>query len=243
MTSMRGHIETTRRPGELGVHSLDHFQLTVPDLKVARRFYGNFGLYVPEENGTLGMYVPGAPHRWGVISEGPQKQLGFISFGIFEDDFAQFRAQLQPQGVQQIDPPAGHESNGIWFRDQDGNLIEVRVARKTSPSRKGDVLIVSSPGGVRGARQAARQRRKSRHDASRICCCLHPMCPKRSISTAASSACDCRIVRATSSRLCTASTAQITTCWRSRSRRRLAITTSVGTWARCRISGSALCRC
>ena len=151
MTGIKGYVAPTRRPGELGVHSLDHFAMTVPDLAVARDFYVNFGLEVQEEAASLGLYVHGSPHRWGMLSEGPRKRLGFMSFGVFDDDLDRFRRRLQDQGIAQLDPPEGHASNGIWLRDHDQNLIELRVAEKSSPSEKSTVWIASSPGGVRGA--------------------------------------------------------------------------------------------
>ena len=43
MTQIGGFIEATRRPGVLGVHSLDHFSMTVPDLEKAKIFYESFG--------------------------------------------------------------------------------------------------------------------------------------------------------------------------------------------------------
>src|SRR5277367_5296483 len=55
--------------------------------------------------------------------------------------------RLQALGVKRLDPPPGYESNGIWFRDQDGTLIEVRVAQKSSPTEKTHVeAILPSPG-------------------------------------------------------------------------------------------------
>ncbi len=151
MTAMQGYIAPRKRPGEVGVHSLDQFALTVPDLEVARRFYSSFGLGVREEGNALGMYIEGAPHRWGTIGEGPRKKLAHISFGLFEEDLAPFRKRLQDQGVVELDPPAGSQSNGVWFRDVDDNLIEVRVAEKSSPNEKSSVWISSAPGGARGA--------------------------------------------------------------------------------------------
>ena len=150
MTAIQGYIAPNRRPGELGVHSLDHFQLAVPDLKVAHHFYSNFGLDVPEEGNGLGMYVPGAPHRWGSISEGPRKKFGHISFGLFEEDLPLFRKRLQEMRIAELDPPKGSETNGVWLRDHDANLIELRVAEKCSPSEKSMTWIASSPAGVRG---------------------------------------------------------------------------------------------
>jgi catechol 2,3-dioxygenase len=38
-----------RRPGELGVHSVDHFNFVVPDLKQAQKFYTDFDLDLRED--------------------------------------------------------------------------------------------------------------------------------------------------------------------------------------------------
>lgn len=99
----------------------------------------------------MGLYTPGSPHRWVSISEGPRKKFGYFSFGIFEENLAPFAKRLQAMSVARVDPPGLLNSNGIWFRDQDGNLIEARVAEKSSPNAKSDFGIVSTPGGARGA--------------------------------------------------------------------------------------------
>ena len=62
-----------RRPGELGVHSLDRFNFMVPDLKAAQTFYTEFGLDLKERDGRLTMYTHGHPHEWGSVSEGSKK--------------------------------------------------------------------------------------------------------------------------------------------------------------------------
>ena len=49
MTAIRATIRPTRRPGELGVHSVDRFHFAVPDLAVAKNFYGEFGLDLQED--------------------------------------------------------------------------------------------------------------------------------------------------------------------------------------------------
>src|SRR6266550_4944899 len=136
MTQIKSYIGPTRRPGELGVHSIDHFNLVVPSLKDAERFYLSFGLDVRAEGDALSVMTHGAAHRWGALVEGPQKKLSYLSFGAFADDLPRFREKLQSCDVRQIDPPPGFESNGIWFRDPDGLLIEVRVGEKTSPNEK-----------------------------------------------------------------------------------------------------------
>lgn len=152
MTSIRGHVETSRRPGELGAHSLDHFSLIVPDLKVAQTFYASFGLDVRAERNNLGLYTHGSEHRWGIISEGMRKRLDHLTFGVFEDDFERFKQHIEKMGEELVDPPPGSNSNGLWFRDPDGLLIELRVAEKSSPDRKSPCDNRSSPPGVAGVR-------------------------------------------------------------------------------------------
>jgi catechol 2,3-dioxygenase-like lactoylglutathione lyase family enzyme len=140
-----------RRPGELGVHSLDRFNFAVPDLDQARSFYANFGLDVRTQGSSFDIHTHGHPHRWGSVVEGPKKKLQFISFGAFEDDLPRFRERLDHMRIARIDPPPGAESNGLWFRDPDGTPIEIRVAEKSSPNEKAPFEM---PGGIAGVAAA-----------------------------------------------------------------------------------------
>jgi catechol 2,3-dioxygenase-like lactoylglutathione lyase family enzyme len=151
MTQIKGYIEATRRPGVLAVHSLDHFSLTVPDLVQAKTFYQSFGLDVRQEGNGLALYTMGHSHRWGILSEGPRKKLHYLSFGAFEDDLPRFRERLAQLNVERLPPPPGFESNGLWFRDNVGMPIEIRVAEKSSPNAKSVFTTVSAPPGVQGA--------------------------------------------------------------------------------------------
>ncbi len=151
MTQIMSHTPQPRRPGELGVHSVDHFNFVVPDLKQAQKFYGDFGLDVREEGNSLGLYTIGHEHRWGRVREGGTKKLTYVSFGAYAEDIDRLRAGLKQFDVQQLDPPAGFESNGIWFRDPDGTLVEIRVADKSSPNEKAVQNNPSSPPGVQGS--------------------------------------------------------------------------------------------
>ena len=151
MTQIRGYIHATRRPGVLGVHSLDHFSLTVPDLDQAKTFYETFGLDVRQEGRGIALHTHGHPHRWGTLTEGPKKKLHYLSFGAFEDDLPRFREHLNQLGIERLDPPAGFESNGLWFRDHDGVPVEIRVSEKSSPNAKSVFSAVSAPPGVAGA--------------------------------------------------------------------------------------------
>jgi catechol 2,3-dioxygenase-like lactoylglutathione lyase family enzyme len=127
----------TRRPGVLGVHSLDHFALQVPDLDAASNFYMAFGLEVRDEAGGLGLYTEGQAHRWGSIARGAgEKRLSYLSFGAFADDIEAFEDHIAAIGVPRIQPPAGIDLGGIWIEGFDGLPINIRAGEKSSPNAK-----------------------------------------------------------------------------------------------------------
>lgn len=107
MTAITGKVAPTKRPGELGIHSMDTFTMTVPDLTVADNFYRAFGLDVREEGESLALYTFGSDHRWMTISEAGKKKLNHLSFGVFEEDFDPMRRKIESQGVRLLDPPRG----------------------------------------------------------------------------------------------------------------------------------------
>ena len=125
-----------RRPGELGVHSLDRFHFAVPDLEAARKFYGNFGLDVRAEGNAIHLHTHGHPHRWGSVAEGPKKKLQFISFGAYEDDLPTL-----PRAARSARHSAHRSAARVGVERPvvprpDGTPIEIRVAEKCTPDEK-----------------------------------------------------------------------------------------------------------
>lgn len=153
MTAITGKIGVTKRPGELGVHSMDNFTMTVPDLTVAEKFYTSFGLEVREEGNGLGLYTLDNPHRWMTLGEGTRKKLNVLSFGVFEEDFGPMKKRIEAQGIKLLDAPAGTDSDGLWFYDLNGLLVEIKITAKTSPNDKVafGALDQSSPPNVVGS--------------------------------------------------------------------------------------------
>ena len=151
MTQIRSIVTPTRRPGELGVHSLNTFVVETPDLAVAERFYTSFGLDLAEQGSGFELRTDGYANPWATVVDGPRRRLHHLSFGAFEDDLSRFKAHLDSLGVARLDPPTGFESNGLWFRDQDGTLVEIRVAEKTSPNSKAPAQFPTTPGGEAAA--------------------------------------------------------------------------------------------
>jgi catechol 2,3-dioxygenase-like lactoylglutathione lyase family enzyme len=152
MTQIGGYIPATRKANVMGVHSLDHFSFAVPDLAKAEEFYNRFGLNTIAGSDHLELYAFGNSHRWGYLTEGDNKKLSYLSFGIFEDDLERFRKNLREQGVAELDAPFGLASNSIWIRDNNGILLELKVAEKSSPNEKSlFATLPSTAEGVRGA--------------------------------------------------------------------------------------------
>ena len=109
MTANQGFVKATRRPGELGVHSLDHFHFVVPDLARRQDLLRRVRARRRRARLVLSLATMGNPHVWGTVGEGPRKKHQYLSFGAFEDDLDRFAERLQAQGVKRVDPPAGVE--------------------------------------------------------------------------------------------------------------------------------------
>ena len=136
-----------KRAGALGVHSIDHFAVQVPDLAVARAFYEAFGLEVKDDAGGVALYARGSAHKWARFTQGPVKQLSYLCFGVYDEDLAAFTARLDSNGVTRIDG-AGE---GRWIEGFDGLPINIRVAEKCSPDGKTQFVTASTAAGQSGA--------------------------------------------------------------------------------------------
>ncbi|MGZ5828290.1 MAG: VOC family protein [Xanthobacteraceae bacterium] len=151
MTANLGFKPHSAHPDAVGVHSLDHFVLEVPDLAKAEWFYTDFGLDVEADGPSLSLRTAGNDQEWGEIIEGRRKRLNHISFGCFTEDFERLRQRATQAGIELLQPPPGFESNGFWMRDPAGLLIEVKVAPKSSVDHKAHGVWTSSPEGIAGA--------------------------------------------------------------------------------------------
>lgn len=139
-----------RRPGHLGVHSIDHFCLTIPDQAEARTFFEAFGLDVRVERDELALYCHDHPQRWGRLRQGARKRLQYLSFAAFDDDMPRMREHLAGMGIELLSAPEGCDQQGLWFKDPAGTLIEVRPAARCAPTEKSSFVVHSAGPGERG---------------------------------------------------------------------------------------------
>ena len=124
-----------RRPGALGVHSVNRFVFTVPDIDEAERFYSAFGLDTRKHGDRLDVYTFGHPHCWAtIIANGQPKKLQYLSFGIYAEDQAAFERRIDERGRVESHPLS--DGSGAWLNDADGTPVQIVVAPKVSPSSK-----------------------------------------------------------------------------------------------------------
>ena len=214
MTAIRGYVGPTAEDGALGIHSLDQFVLSGarPGGR-AKNSTATSGSTSDDPAMRCRCKTFGHEHRWGSVVEGRQQALHHLSFGCYADDLPRLKARIEKNGIKLVDPPPGFESNGFWFRDHDGVLIEMKVAPKVSPDHKSAVRWINPAAGV-AARAAAHRIRPGAAAPAVARADLHDRYRRGDrVLQRAISGCDCPTGPPTSSPSCTASTAATITCW------------------------------
>jgi catechol 2,3-dioxygenase-like lactoylglutathione lyase family enzyme len=86
-----------------------------------------------------------------------------VSFGAFEADIDAFAARLRVTGVRPANDQDHPTGNGLWFRDPNGMIVEIRAAPKVMPDAKQIAISRSSERGapMRGENAVVRPRRLS----------------------------------------------------------------------------------
>jgi catechol 2,3-dioxygenase-like lactoylglutathione lyase family enzyme len=122
----------SRRPDTLGVHSLDRFVFSVPDIEIAERFYRAFGLDVQRAGRRLDLRAAESTHCWGSVFEtGGQKRLEYLRFSAYEDDFEPLAMRMREAGL--CEPHPLSDGRGAWARDADGTPVQLVAGPKVSP--------------------------------------------------------------------------------------------------------------
>lgn len=145
-------MSASRRPGVIGVHSVDRFVFSVPDLNEAEHFYRAFGLDPRRVEGRLDLHSFGNAHCWASVHEsGRPKKLEYVSFGIFAEDLDSMRKRAKGLACE---PHPLSGGQGVWLRNPDGIPIQLVVAPKVSPGAKGRPVSEPAPQAGKGAAPA-----------------------------------------------------------------------------------------
>ncbi|AIV74106.1 glyoxalase/Bleomycin resistance /Dioxygenase superfamily protein [Burkholderia pseudomallei] len=116
------------------VHSIDHYALQVPDLAAAESFMKSFGLVVSRRDGIVEAKASDG-HTSARFVRGDRKALAYLSFNCFAEEFDDLRRRVGDNCVL-VDGGKFTTAEGFWFRDCDGNLLQVKPGPKTSPNHR-----------------------------------------------------------------------------------------------------------
>ena len=155
MTAIRGWFRPTADEADVAVHSLDQFVLT---FRMSRwpRILTPISVSTCGDGNALGIKTFGHEHRWGPVVEGVQGEgLHHLSFGS-TPKISRGSGAAREDDVSHDRSAHRFESNGCWFHNQEGALIEVKVAPKVWPERKTRAVGVGAGGESPCARCAAR---------------------------------------------------------------------------------------
>lgn len=136
---------------KVGIHSINHFGLDLPDLDESERFLTRFGLRVERKPAELLVRASNSEHVWVKVLQGERKRLAFISLGCYEEDYSAIKAQIIDAGGRESAPHSHGSPDGFWFHDPDGRLIQLRVGPKMMPDCKAPMADGNVPAGVQGA--------------------------------------------------------------------------------------------
>lgn len=129
-----------------GVHSLDSFVFTVPDLDEAERFYDAFGLAPRREGARLDLYTEGHPHAWGSLYQAPGvKKLQYLRFACFAEDFDAIAARIERLGVPRCAPHPLGDDSGLWVQHPEGYPVQIVVAAKSAPDDRSELATEPRP--------------------------------------------------------------------------------------------------
>jgi catechol 2,3-dioxygenase len=138
----------------MAVKALLDYALEVPDPTAGERFYSHFGLVdEPSRDGAVHLRPAAVPRDAVVLYPGPRKRLHHVTFGAPGGELEATKASLQRAGVREVDPPRDAPDGGIWVRDPDGHLVNVRPEAGQAPPPD-PPLALNSPG--HAARVASR---------------------------------------------------------------------------------------
>jgi catechol 2,3-dioxygenase-like lactoylglutathione lyase family enzyme len=137
----------------MAVRSLQHICLAVPDAARGAAFYEDFGLDAADRGDRMVMRCAGRDQDQVVLVEEARRRLHHICLGTDAAGLAALQSRLEAEGVELLDAPGEAAGEGLWLRDPDGVLVNLRAA-EAAPWAGSDAWRINQPGHVE--RQGAR---------------------------------------------------------------------------------------
>jgi len=130
------------------IRSLQHVALTVPDVAVGKAFYTAMGLEARDEGNDVVLRCAGRAQDQLRLVPGARKGIAWVCWGTRPDEMSTIWGRLQRAGILLDDAPrtALHDGldDGLWLRDPDGILINIRAAEPAPQTRP--AVEINNPG-------------------------------------------------------------------------------------------------
>ena len=138
----------------MAVRSLLHYCLEVPDLALGKQFYEDFGLESVDYGNRVVLRCTGRHQDQVILVEGLRRKLHHISLGTHESALAELKVAIQKSGTELLEAPSETPNDGLWFRDPEGTLVNLRVTEE-APWVVAPEWRINTPGkvfrqGIRG---------------------------------------------------------------------------------------------
>ena len=129
----------------MSIRSLQYYALAVPDPAVGRRFYADFGLEGRENGKSVVMRCHGRAQDQVVLVEGPKRRLHHLCFGTKPELLSALKKRIEASGTKLADPPNETPGEGLWLRDPDRALLNVKAA-EPAPWAAAPKWTINTPG-------------------------------------------------------------------------------------------------
>ena len=129
------------------IRSLQHVALSVPDPAVGKQFYSDFGMHAHERGNHIAMRCEGRDQDQIVLLPSVKKRLHHLCFGARAEAIREITQRLEQNGHKLVDAPREASADGIWFRDPDGVLLNVRDVAP-APWRPAPQWQINNPGNL-----------------------------------------------------------------------------------------------
>ena len=117
------------------IRSLQHVALTVPSIEEGRAFYSTMGLVPRDEGEDVIFRCEGRAQDQLRLVAGDKKGLAWVCWGTTDDELAATWETLRKSGVPLLNSPRRDLIEGLWLRDPDGVLINLRAAEAAPQTR------------------------------------------------------------------------------------------------------------
>ncbi len=126
------------------IRSLQCVALSVPSVEQGTAFYTTMGLESRQQGDSVVLRCAGRDQDQLHLVPGEAKGIAWVSWGVADGEMAGAQAALTQAGVKFLRPPKDAPSEGLWFRDPDGVLVNLCVAIAAQQTRP--AVEINNPG-------------------------------------------------------------------------------------------------